>query len=184
MENKIAIKPDKPISIKGSLGFMIPLKKNQVDYGNLEAKKELKGFREQTYRHITIVGDKTLLLIEKALNKFSVLERKKKVAKLKFISKNLKWEYKQKGIYFIEKKKYFGNPKVLEHRKSYIRLVDMPDMYIFYKRLNFLLKTHIPVGVPHITLFTKGERPGREYYGIPIRSKAEFKKLHPKKISS
>lgn len=184
MKNKIVIKPSKPIVVKGILGCMIKLNKNQVNYGDLKLRKELMGFREQTNRHITIVGDKTLLLIEKALNRFSVLERKKKVAKLKFISKNLKWEYKQKGIYFIEKKKYFGNPKILEHRKSYIRLVDMPDIYIFYQKLNFLLETHIPVQFSHITLFTKGEHSSREYFGISISSKTEFKKLHPKKIKA
>lgn len=176
------IQPSKPIIVEGLLGCMIILNKNQVNYENLKSRKELKGFREQTKRHITIVSGKTLEKIEKVLNKFSISERNKKVADLKILLRNLKWQYIQKDIYFINQKIYFGNPKVLEHRKSYIRVIEMPDINIFYRRLNILLKTYIPIQFPHITLFTKGEHPGREYFGIPIQSKIEFKKLHPKKL--
>lgn len=182
MKKETIIKPSKPIIVKGILGCMIKLNKNQIDYGNLESKKELKGFREQTERHITIVGDKTLTKIENVLNKFPVSERKNKIAKLKSILKNLEWKFLQKDIYLINKKKYLGDRKILEHRKSYVRLIDMPDMYYFYHKLNILLKTHISAQLPHITLFTKGENPSREYFGISIPSKAAFKKLHPKKI--
>lgn len=85
MEKKIIIVPQKPVSIssKGFSEYMINLNKSQVDYGNLKSKKELKGFREQTKRHITIIGDKASLKIEKALNKFSISERKDKVITIK-----------------------------------------------------------------------------------------------------
>ena len=104
------------------------------------------------------------------------------MAELKNLLKSLKWQYVQKDIYFINQKTYFENPKILEHRKSYIRAIEMPDINIFYRKLNILLKTHVAIQFPHITLFTKGEHPDREYFGIPIQSKTEFKKLHPKKL--
>ena len=182
--NETIIKPSRPIIIKAPLGCMIRLNKNQIDYGNLKSRKELKGFREQTNRHITIVGGKPSIKIKEALNKFSLAERKKKLVELKTLLKNLEWQYIQKEIYFISEKSYFGNPKVLEHRKSYIRLIKMPNIDIFYRRLNALLKTHIPTQFPHITLFTKGEHPDRTYFGIPMNSKTAFKKFHPKKIKS
>ena len=56
-----------------------------------------------------------------------------------------------------KQEKYLGDRKILEHRKSYVRLIDMPDMYYFYHKLNILLKTHISAQLPHITLFTKGK---------------------------
>ena len=176
------IQPSKPVIVEGLLGCMIILNKNQVNYENLKSRKELKGFREQTKRHITIVSGTTLEKIEKCLSKFSASKRKKKVAELKNLLKSLKWQYVQKDIYFINQKTYFENPKILEHRKSYIRAIEMPDINIFYRKLNILLKTHVAIQFPHITLFTKGEHPDREYFGIPIQSKTEFKKLHPKKL--
>ncbi|MFH1366135.1 MAG: hypothetical protein ABIG99_02005 [Patescibacteria group bacterium] len=185
MKNKIIITPKKPIPIssKGFSEYMIKLNKNQVDYENLKFRKELKGFREQSERHITIIGDKASLKIERALNKFSLLERKKKVIRLKFLLKNLKWEYVQKDIYLISKKTYLKGFNVLEKRESYIRLVEMSDINVFYRKLNTLLKTRIPIQVPHITLFTKGEyRPYRNYFGISISSKTMFKKLNPRRI--
>lgn len=175
--------PSKPIIVKGLLGCMIKLKKNQINYGNLKSKKELKGFREQANRHITIVGGKTAEKIEKILSKFSKSEKNKKVTELKTLLKSLKWQYFQKEVYFINQKSYYGSSKILEHRKSYIRLIKMPDIDIFYRKLNTLLKTHFLAQFPHITLFSKGEHLDREYFGIPISSKVEFKKLHPKKIN-
>jgi hypothetical protein len=184
VKNKTIIKPSKPIIVKGFLGCMIKLNKNQIDYGNLKSRKELKGFREQTNRHITVIGGGTSEKIEKVLNKLSILKRNKKVAELKSILKNLEWQYIQKEIYFINQKSHFGNPKILEHRESYIRIIKMPDLKIFYHKLNTLLKTHIPMKFPHITLFTKGERPNPEYFGIAIPSKNVFKKLHPKIVKN
>ena len=186
MKNAKVIKPVKPVMLPsdGFAEYTIKLNKNQVDYGDLKSRKELKGFREQTKRHITVVGDKASLKIEKALNKFSVPERKKKITQIESILKKLEWQYFPGDIYLIEKKKHFRNPKVLEHRKSYVRLVKMPDMDVFYRKLNTLLKTRIPTQIPHITLFTKGEYlPERKYFGISIPSKAAFKKLNPKKIN-
>ncbi len=182
MKSNVIIKPNKPIIVQGYLGCGIWLKKNQINYGNLKSRKELKGFREQTNRHITIIGGKTSKEIKNILNKLSMAERKKKIAELKSILKNLNWLYVQKDIYFVNRKSYFANSKFLEHRKSYIRTIEMPDIHIFYRKLNTLLKTRFPTHFPHITLFTKGERKNTDFYGIPIPSKTEFKKLHPIKI--
>ena len=182
MKNEVLIKPSKPIIVEAPLGCGIWWNKNQIDYGNLRSRKELKGFRKQTNRHITIIGGKLSRKIKDIFNKLSVSERKKKLAEFKSILKSLNWKYIQKDIYFINKKSYFGNSKVLEHRKSYIRTIEMPDIHIFYKKLNILLKAHIAEQFPHITLFTKGERKNTDFYGIPIPSKTEFKKLHPIKI--
>lgn len=178
---KVIIKPKKPFRLKGLFEYTIELNKNQIDYGDLK-KKELKNFREQAYRHITITNDTASEKIEKALNKFSTLERKKKILEIKSMLKNFKWEYSQREIYLIEKKSYFKNSKKLEYRKSYIRVIEMPDMKIFYQKLNISLKTRIPAQFPHITLFTTGEHPNRCYFGISIPSKGAFKKLNPKRI--
>jgi hypothetical protein len=181
-ERKIMITPQKPVYQKGFFEYMIWLKKDQVDYGNLNGRKELRGFREQSFRHITIIGEKTSEEIKKALDRLPAPERKKKITRIISLLKSFKWQYSGEGIYFVEKKKYLENFKTLEHRKAYIRLIKMPDMDIFYRKLNALLGARIPAQIPHITLFTTGEHPSREYFGISIPSKQAFKKLKPKKI--
>ncbi|MFA6585823.1 MAG: hypothetical protein WCS86_01540 [Candidatus Paceibacterota bacterium] len=179
MRKNIIIKPRKPVLARDFF-CAIKLNKSQVDYGNLKSKKELKDFKEQIDRHITIMGG--VDRFKSALYKFSAKERRKKIIKLKSILKSLKWQYVQKDIYFVNRKSYYGDSRVLEHRKSYIRLIEMPDMDVFYRKLNILLKTHIPTQFPHITLFAKGERPNAPWRGILIPSKSKFRKLHPIKI--
>jgi len=180
MNKKNIITPKKPTLAK-DFYCSIKLNKNQVDYGNLKLVAEKKKFREQTKRHITILSGSSLEKVRNILNRLSVKEKKVTIIKLKTILKNLKWQYTQKEIYLINKKSCYGNSKVLEHRKSYIRTIEMPDIHIFYKKLNTLFSIYIPTQFPHITLFTKGERPSPDWYGIAIPSKGEFKKLHPKK---
>jgi ribosomal protein S30 len=179
MKNSNIIKPRKPILARDFF-CGIKLNKNQVDSGNLKSAVEKNGFREQTQRHITIISGAGKF--KSALFKFPAKERKQKIIKIKNILKNLNWRYTQKDIYSVNKKSYFSGLKILEHRKSYIRTIEMPDIHIFYKKLNILLKTHIPEQFTHITLFTKGERLNAPWRGIPIPSKTEFKKLHPVKI--
>ena len=61
-------------------------------------------------------------------------------------------------------------------------MIDMPDIEVFYKKLNSLLKTDLPIQLPHITLFTKGEIEKPRYYGIPVSSKEDFEKMNPEKF--
>lgn len=70
MKKKIIITPQKlvKISSKGFSEYTINLNKNQVDYSDLKFRKELKGFREQTKRHITIIGDKASLKKQRMKN--------------------------------------------------------------------------------------------------------------------
>ena len=74
--SKILIKPEKPTHSKDLFDYRIELKINQVDYGDLKSRKELRDFREQTYRHITIVGDKASKKIKEILNKLPISARK------------------------------------------------------------------------------------------------------------
>ena len=175
MKKKTTIKPKKPIQLNRLFEYTIKLNKNQVDYSDLKKIKEIKNFREQTYRHITITNDTVSKKIEEALKKFSSSKKKQKITEIKSILKKLQWEYYEKKIYLIEKKAYIENLKINEHRKSYIREIEMPDIKIFYRKLNTILKTHIPTQFPHISLYTKGEHPNRGYFGISIPSKIAFK---------
>ena len=142
-----------------------------------------EGFRRQNERHITILGGKTKISLTSILDNFSDADRTAILNKIKELLKSLKWEFEPKEIYRIQKQGYFDNPDILENRQSYINMVNMPDMEVFYKNLNTLLKSNLPTQVPHITLFTKGERENPLWYGISVPSMEEFNNSKPERIS-
>lgn len=148
----------------------------------IESSALNEGFRKQDERHITILGGSTKELLKNILNKLSEQEKEKVLKEIKNILESLKWKFIPKEIYRIKKTGYIDNSSILENRESYISIVEMPDMEIFYQKLNSLLKSTLPTQLPHITLFTKGERKNPNYYGIPIPSMEEFKTLDPVKV--
>lgn len=153
------------------------------DTGKTVEPEALKsGFRRQDKRHITILSGSTKQLLKDILNKLSLEERKNILEKIKNLLNNLEWQFKPKEIYRIRKTGYIDNPTISENRESYINMVEMPDMEIFYQKLNSLLKSNLPTQLSHITLFTKGERENPKHYGIPVSSIEEFNSMEPKKI--
>lgn len=182
MKNEKIIKPSKPVKLCGFFEYTIKLKDKDVNYKILESFKGIKKFKKQNFLHITIIGDKASNKTEEALKKFSTKEQNKKINKIKNLIKKLDWQYSEKAIYLISKDSLIGDKKTKEHRESYIRVIDMPDITILFREINKKLKTNIPVQFPHITLFTRGEHKSRTYRGISISSKSIFKKLNPRRV--
>ena len=144
------------------------LLENDNTGGDVESKAIEEGFRRQKERHVTILGGATKRLLKNALAGFQEEERKKILKEIKNILESLSWKFVPKEIYKIQKQDYFSDSNILESRQSYINMIDMPDIEVFYKKLNSLLKTDLPIQLPHITLFTKGEIEKPRYYGIPV----------------
>ncbi|MFA6386453.1 MAG: hypothetical protein WCW04_01655 [Candidatus Paceibacterota bacterium] len=141
------------------------------------------GFKKQNERHITILYYPIQKVFENISNNSSVEVKEKIIKQINDLIKNFEWKFRPTEIYKIEKQGYFNGSDVLEQRESYIYLVEMPDIEVFYKKLNSLLGSNLPVQFTHITLFTKGERVGASFYGIPVSSVEEFNNFNPKKIS-
>jgi hypothetical protein len=138
-----------------NLSCEIPLSEDEVDYSNIETLATEKGFRKQTDRHITILGGLPEVII-----------REDTIKEVKDLLESLEWKYEQKEIYLIRKQGSFDDPDIIEDRQSYIRMVDMPDIDVFYKKINSILKTDIPTQVPHIHCLRKEKekiRDGMEY---------------------
>ena len=138
-----------------------------------------EGFRKQDKRHITILYYPT----QKIFENISYEIKEKIIGGIKDLLRSFEWRFKPTDIYKIEREGHFSGSAILEHRESYISLVNMPDIEDFYKKINSLLKSNLPVQFTHITLFTKGERVGASFYGIPVSSVEEFNNLNPRKIS-
>ena len=167
---------------ENNLEFSLLLKND--DTGNvIESGALEEGFRKQNKRHITILGGVIQKLLKNILEELPLNESLSALDKINKILKSLQWRYELREIYRIKKAGHFDNDTILENRESYIMMIDMPDIKVFYRELNRLLKTNFPVQVPHITLFTKGERKNPSWYGIPVPSIEEFNSMQPEKIS-
>ena len=175
------IKPFKPL-LSADCFSSIPLKKEEVDISDIETKAISDGFKLQTNRHITIIGRQCQQFIMNKLENLNAREKEKLIKSIKFLLSSYKWEFAPKDIYLISKKGIIENSDVIEEKQSYIRLIDMPHMKKFYNKLNELLDTHFPAQFPHITLFTKGDRPDAIWRGISVTSKEEFELLNPIKF--
>lgn len=179
MESK-TVKPSDPVFNKDyNLG--IELTKDQVDISEIEEEARKEGFREQTFRHITLLSEKTFVPL---YSKFSETEQSGVIQKINDLIKKTDWSFTPREIYFIEEylpegEKEFPN----EFRESYVRVVDLPGAREFIDGLNKILSSDIPYIFTHITLFSKGEAKGRPYFGIPIPSEEAFKKLKTKRVS-
>lgn len=175
MPQKPTFHPDGHISIKLNI--------SDVDYSTIEKLAKQQGYRQQDSPHITIVGSKAKDFLNQKLTQLSEAERTKLIEQISQLLSNFKWQYTTTDIYHIEKIAYFQNNPTKEHRKSYVQLIDMPEIQQFYDQLNKILDTSFQAQLPHITLFTKGETGQFKYYGIPIASVENFQTLNPQKIT-
>ncbi|MCL5411001.1 MAG: hypothetical protein M1324_04090 [Patescibacteria group bacterium] len=167
--------PDKPTF---NPDLCINLEVGQGDSVKIRKQALKEGYREQDKRHVTLLSDSK---IEEIL-KYTSLSKDEVSKKILQIANNYDWRYKELDIYHIEKVGSEDRPEVKEHRQSYVRAINMPDMGKFYKELDETFGTKLLVQFPHITLFTKGEKENLIYYGISISSEEVFKKLKPIKI--
>ena len=172
------IKPNKPI-LDSDLEARIDLTANQVDISDIKKRALVEGYREQKSRHITILSSSKV----REIIEHTSLDDKALYKKILSLLLRFDWEYEEKDLFHIEKSGYWDGSDILENREYYIRTIEMPDMKKFYEELDRVFKTNLSVQVPHITLFTKGERENPKYHGIAISSEEKFRNLKPKKVS-
>jgi len=158
----------------------IMLRKSEVDISGIKTIAIKEGYKEQRARHITVIG--SCHYIKDRLDLLSKKDKGKKIKQIKKLLKEIDWQFAPMDVYHISRKGLPFSESEEDERESYIRIVKQPGMKKFYNKLNRLLGTNIPTQFPHITLFTKGERPNALYKGISISSKEKFKQLHPRKV--
>ena len=171
----------KPPAFTEELYFGIELTEGQVDISEIERLARAEGYREQTHRHITILNEKTFIPL---LNKFPESEQKRIFKEINDLVKETDWSFTPKDIYYVARPITPGVVADGKSKESYIRTVEMPGINGFITKINKILNADIPFRFPHITLFTRGE--GKKvppFYGIPINSLEQFKKLKTKKIT-
>lgn len=172
-------KPKKPVILK-DLKATINLEMDDVKIDDIESLALKRGYRRQTSPHVTVLCGTKLRQI---MAKNPEMDKKSIAKIIKQAIGKFDWSYKEEEIFHIEKSCLYTGGTNIEHRKSYIRKIDMPDMERFYDELSKQFNVELSAQFPHITLYTKGERKNPTWYGIPVRSIEDFKNLNPIKTS-
>lgn len=158
------------------------INEGDIDFGGISGIAAQNGFDKKTEFHITIIGFKGGMAIKEALDKLPKDGKHKALQQIRSLIESISW-----GFRFLPQKYHItkmyvsrtGAAGSTERRESYIQMVSMPDVAIFYEELNHLLGTNFNSPPPHLTLYTNGDNKERAKAGIGINSQEEFLKLNP-----
>jgi hypothetical protein len=141
--------------------------------------------------HISVVVTKNAMQMWRAIG-----SKKDSAALLKSVEALFKrhaWEYALTEEYFLHERTYSQTDldlienrytNVPEHsRRTIVQKVQLPDLAIFYGKLNEMLGTSISVPVPHITLFAWSDYEPFKTRGIGINSAEEFERFTKKVLT-
>ena len=96
------------------------------------------------------------------------------------------WEYTLTHGYFLHERAYskkdliengYGEDIPEHTRRSVVQKIALPELSLFYAKLNEMLKIVLPVPIPHITLFAWSDYEPFKTRGIGINSKEEFEQF-------
>lgn len=173
-------------AVKNTL--LLDLDNNAVDLDKLKELAEKNGFEPKTEFHITVLGFKNGSEVKKALKALPEPERQNAIEQIKSIVDSTDWNFTFEDQRFHLSKEYITqNPKnkgeeLKEKRESYIQMINLPGMEIFYDKLNAILGTNLEAPPAHITLYTSGDDKEKSKMGIGINTDEEFLKLDPRPI--
>src|SRR3989338_5495647 len=109
---------------------------------------------------------------------------------LESVFKNYEWEYEPTNEYFLHEHT-FTKDELIENgedapphtRRSVVQKVVLPDLPVFYSKVNTSLGIDLPVPIPHITLFTWSDYEPFKTRGIGINSAEELERFTIRRIS-
>lgn len=156
---------------KEKMTLILEVKLDESILDNLNDEASKKGLNKKEEFHTTLIGYSTgqkIISIGRD-NIDSIIEN---------IYQEFKWQFSPKNEFYYIEKDYPENEK----RRSIIQVIDLPELPVFYKKMNETLGTNFEIPFPHTTLFTNSTNEENRYKGIGIYSKEEFNLLKPIKI--
>jgi len=165
--------------------LLLGINKSSINLEHIRDIAFKNGFKEKEEFHITVIGFKNGGEIKNLLETISQNKKEYIIYEIKEIMNSIDWSFDIKSeIYHISKAYTFvdyknNNVKKIENRKSYVQMLSMSGIKIFYEKLNYLLDTNFEAPPAHITLFTGGD----SNMGIGINTEEEFEKMNPQLIS-
>lgn len=148
------------------------------------------GLFEKQELHISIAVTKNARRIKEAIDASKNPPAVRK--EIEFLVNSFSWEYSLTDEYFLQEHYYTkkdlaekGYTDFTEHtRRSIVQKVNLPDLKVFYEKLNNLLGLSITIPPPHITLFAWSDYKPMKLRGVGIASEEEFKRYTKEKLMS
>ncbi len=184
-----SITPEKRTFEDGKNTLLIGIDKGAVDLSGIQEMADKNGFTQKGEFHITVLGFKNGREVKKALNALPESERQSALEQIKALVEETDFSFVlEPQRYHIEKEYISPDPKnkgaeLRERRESYIQMVSLPGMKIFYDKLNAILGTDLEAPPAHMTLYTGGDDKEKSKMGIGINTQDEFLKMNPELIS-
>lgn len=165
--------------------LLLGINKSSINLEHVRDIASKNGFKEKEEFHITVIGFKNGGEIKKILELMPPNKKSYILYEIKEIMNSIDWSFDFKPeIYHISKEYTFidyknNNAKKIENRESYVQMLSMSGIKIFYEKLNYLLDTNFEAPPAHMTLFTGGDSD----MGIGINTEEEFLNMNPQLIS-
>jgi len=143
-----------------------------------------RGFSLKNEHHVTIVGNSSGKEISNFWESLSPSSRIRAITGFRHLVCSFDWNFSLLDEYFRLIKDY-SSSDISDKRETIIRLIDLPCLEEFYRKLNRMFSFTIPLPVPvaHITLFAKGTHFKNYLQGIGVRSKEQLEKVTVEKLA-
>ena len=188
-QEKSFVTPEKKFFNDGKNTLLLGVGKDAVDLSAIQEMADKNGFEQKGEFHITVLGFKNGGEVKKVLKALPEAERQNALAQIKSLVEDTDWSFVfEPQRYHISKEYVSPDPKnkdaeLRERRESYIQMVNLPGMKIFYDKLNAILGTNLEAPPAHMTLYTRGDDDEKSKMGIGINTQEEFLKMNPELIS-
>lgn len=169
--------------------LLLDVDKQSIDLESLRNLAEEKGLEPKNEFHITVLGFKNGGEIKKVLKVLSAEQRLKVISQIKILVENTNWSFAFEPQKYHISKEYLSSvqkgseDQLVERREAIIQMVTLPEIQLFYDKLNSILGIKLEIPPNHITLYTGGSDKEKSKMGIGINSLSEFLKMNPELIS-
>jgi hypothetical protein len=164
-----------------TITLLLDIGRDQVDLESLRETAIKNQMAPKNEFHITIIGNKNGEIIKEAIQDLPDDKKSDVAAMIKALAEEMDWHFSLIDEHLHLAKDYTKtnpeNPeeKINTHRESYIQLAAVPELEIFYQKLNNLLNLNMEVPPAHVTLYTGGSDIEDSKKGIGINTEAELK---------
>lgn len=164
--------------------LLLDVRVDKSALAGLEKRAAQEGLFQKNEFHVTLIGFGSGKIILKKLESLPLEARQSALKDIENLSHQFNWAFTLRPEYYLVSKEYHDvvDKSMSEERKSYIQIVDLPDLQPFYKKLNDMLGLYLTVPFAHITLFTTSTLEKNKLQGIGILSEKQFKELNPVRI--
>lgn len=160
--------------------LLLPVQKPGISE-RIREEAQRRGFTEKEETHISVAVTKNAKKIADTISEAAspAALRNGIVA----LFESFAWGYTLVDEYYLQESFYdearmaesgYAEDQPEHTRRTIVQKADLPDLPVFYQKLNKLLGTALSIPIPHVTLFSWSDNPAFMTRGIGISSEEEF----------